>query len=217
MVPFARGVELIMKTCKAEGCDNKILAKDYCRRHYKQMWKYGKILNRTNRDPNEIVIKGSFAEIVLYNIKNKETARVIIDTEDIGKIKKYKWSLSKNGYVRARSSQEPVKIQHIIMGVRSKNGKDIDHKDQNKLNNRKSNFRFCTQAENLQNRGKQKNNTSGFKGVSWDKARKRWKAQIAYNSKNKFIGRFKDKISAAVAYNTGAIKHHGEFAYLNPT
>lgn len=59
------------------------------------------------------------------------------------------------------------------------------------------------------------NNKSGFKGVSWDNSRKKWKAQIEINYKNKFLGRFSNKEDAARAYDDSARKLFGESARLN--
>ena len=65
-----------------------------------------------------------------------------------------------------------------------------DHKDENGLNNQKDNLRPCTTSKNKMNRGKQANNTSGFKGVSWHKRMKKWKAEIEAKGKIFFLGYF---------------------------
>ena len=88
----------------------------------------------------------------------------------------------------------------------------VDHKDHNGLNNARNNLRQATNSQNLQNRGKQKNNTSGLKGVTWDKNNHKWVAQIWDNGKHVFLGRFADKEEAKIAYEIAANKHHGEFA-----
>ena len=60
-----------MRICKVEECERKHDAKGYCKKHYWHMWKYGKILKRTIQDSNEIIIKGKYAEIVLYNMEKE--------------------------------------------------------------------------------------------------------------------------------------------------
>ena len=202
------------RVCQAEGCDREQYAKGCCKKHWKHLGRYGKILSRTHHDPNEIIVKGLIAEVVLYNQKNQEVARTIIDTEDVEKIKGHKWHLS-HGYAATPIRGKIVRMSNFIMDFKSSHKKVIDHKDRNPLNNSKSNFRKCTTRQNSCNKKMQKNNTSGYRGVVWDKANQKWIAAIQVNSKHIHIGRFKNKINAAIAYNKAAITHFGEFAYLN--
>tara|TARA_R110000824_G_scaffold217121_2_gene403649 strand:+ start:61 stop:615 length:555 start_codon:yes stop_codon:yes gene_type:complete len=163
--------------------------------------------------------------------------KVLYDAEDEDKISKHKWCVSKNGskfYVRAavphpsrgmqpRGSgggsgesgpgQTCLQLHRLIMNTPK--GMHTDHINGDPLDNRKENLRICTGAENQRNKGPQKNNTSGFKGVYWHKGSKKWSAQVAYNKKNIYIGCFKDKEEAARAHDAKAKELHGEFAYLN--
>lgn len=95
----------------------------------------------------------------------------------------------------------------------------IDHINGDGLDNRKQNLRICTKSENACNRGIDRDNTSGYKGVCYisnkTKRVKRWIAQIAINKKHICIGYFHTKEEAAIAYNEAATKYHGEFAKLN--
>ena len=204
-----------MRICKVEGCDKKHRATGYCIKHYRQMQRHGRILTRTQNDPNEIITSEDIAYVVLCGIYGKERDRAIIDTEDIKKIKNFKWSLAKTGYVQAHHGAGIIKIQHIVMGIFPNMEKQIDHKDGNRLNNCKSNLRFCTSAENNRNRGKQKNNKSGYKGVYHASRGSRWVANIRINRKTIYLGTFTNKLDAAKTYNEAAIKYHGEFACLN--
>ncbi len=93
--------------------------------------------------------------------------------------------------------------------------KYVDHINGNKLDNRDTNLRECTAIQNCSNRGTGKNNTSGYKGVTWDKSRNKWKASIKVNYKLRNLGRFISKRDAARAYNAAALELHGLFAKLN--
>ena len=75
--------------------------------------------------------------------------------------------------------------------------------------------RICTFQQNHFNRGKQVNNKSGYKGVSWHKQKEKWVAQIKIEGKNKFLGFFTDPEKAYKAYCERAIEHYGEFAKLD--
>ena len=92
----------------------------------------------------------------------------------------------------------------------------IDHINGNRSDNRWINLRQANNAENMRNRGRQSNNTSGFKGVNkkTDHARKNpWRATIHLNGKSKSIGHFKTPEEAYAAYSTAADKIHGDFAH----
>jgi hypothetical protein len=91
----------------------------------------------------------------------------------------------------------------------------IDHIDGNPSNNKLENLRLANQKENSRNSKKPKNNTSGYKGVHWNKEKEKWQARVMINTITKHIGYFEDLIEAAKAYNEAALKYHGEFAKLN--
>ena len=206
------------KICKVENCTNPQKAKGYCNKHYMQVWYYGKVRKRTVHDPNEIIIKGDTAEIILYNNKCQKIGKAIIDAEDVGKVKKYKWHLHRKNdthHVATNINQVTVYLSNIIMGRFLGCKKEIDHKNHNLMNNKKSNLRGCTHNQNMYNRKLNKNNTSGYKGVSWAAIEKKWIARIGVKRKYIRVGAFVDKIEAAKAYNTAALQHFGEYACLN--
>jgi hypothetical protein len=105
-------------------------------------------------------------------------------------------------------------IMHRVLGRPLAKGEMIDHKDQNGLNNLRSNLRIATDTQNKFNRGAQKNNTSGYKGVH--KVNDRWSASIGFQGKTISLGTFDSPLLAAVAYNQAAKEYFGEFAWLNP-
>lgn len=84
--------------------------------------------------------------------------------------------------------------------------------------NANNDLRLCDFKDNTRNRKKDSQNyktSSKFKGVSWDKFSKKWKAQICFEYKNINLGRFFTEEEAALAYNKAAIKFFGEYAWLN--
>jgi hypothetical protein len=106
------------------------------------------------------------------------------------------------------------RMHRAIMG--DPEGVEIDHEDRDEtLNNRESNLRIATHAQNQQNCGLQINNTSGVKGVTWNKDKQKWHARIWADERQIHLGLFDTLLEAAQARNEAALKYHKEFAVLN--
>ena len=88
----------------------------------------------------------------------------------------------------------------------------IDHRDGNRSNNRFSNLRPATQAQNVSNKAIQSNNRSGVQGVVWDSRRGLWRAYVNKNGKHHHIGRFGTIEDAKKARQAASMKIHGDFA-----
>lgn len=99
-----------------------------------------------------------------------------------------------------------------VYGVWPEN--QIDHINGDKSDNRIHNLREATFIENLRNRGKYKNNTSGYKGVYFDKKRNSWFAKIFHEKKSIHLGTYNTPIEASKAYAVKAKELHGDFCNL---
>lgn len=88
----------------------------------------------------------------------------------------------------------------------------IDHVDNDKLNNRIGNLREATAQENMRNLSVRKTNTSGYKGVHWVSRRKSYQARIRFEGKRVHLGYYATAEAASAAYREAAKKYHGEFA-----
>lgn len=134
----------------------------------------------------------------------------IIDPEDLDKIKSRAWQYRNPGKgTTGYAISSKIRMHRIIMNC--KKGEEIDHKDGNGLNNRKSNLRFCNQSENMSNTGLKKTNTSGFKGVSFCKNYNNWDARITFNNRQICLGKFDTPEEAADAYIVKARELQGDF------
>ncbi len=160
-----------------------------------------------------------------HKTNSKIRGYALVDDEDYEFLSKWNWypNIRKyegrsNLFYAYRREKESNWNQNILMHreiMRPPKGMFIDHIDGNGLNNQKSNLRIVTNRQNCINTQLYKNNTSGFKGVSWRKKEKCFTVQICLGGKRLSETGFKDVKDAAIRYNELAKKHHGEFARLN--
>jgi hypothetical protein len=99
--------------------------------------------------------------------------------------------------------------------MQAPDGIEVDHENRNGLDCRRTNLRLATHRQNIMNTGLRPANTSGYKGVSWDKENQKWRASIRAYGRSYNLGRFSTKEEAARAYNEAASRLHGSFARLN--
>ena len=143
----------------------------------------------------------------------------LVSAEDYEFLSQWKWFYC-NGYAARHTpgtNQKLILMHRVIaerMGLKI-NGLQVDHINQDRSDNRRENLRVATNTENMQNCIRHKDNTSGFKGVSWHTQRQKWRAYIRHNGKQVYLGSFSDKKEAVIAYNQAAIKYHGKFSCLN--
>lgn len=146
-----------------------------------------------------------------------------VDDEDFERLNKYKWCAARNSSksniyyaitaVKKDGKYKNVKMHRLLLNPPE--GDVCDHINGDGLDNRKINLRSASNQQNAANRKQLgNNNTSGFKGVFWEKGRY-WAARIQVKGKNIRLGFFKTKEEAAMAYNEGAKKYYGNFARLN--
>ncbi len=138
---------------------------------------------------------------------------LLLDDEDINYTIFYTWSFNGryvNRHITLGSIRTTQSIHRFLTGCDDPT-MVVDHIDGNPLNNQKSNLRVCTQTENIRNRKLNSNNTSGFKGVSWIKRQKKWKATITLNKKQIHLGYFFYPEEAYAAYKEASTKYHKEY------
>ena len=143
----------------------------------------------------------------------------IVDECDARDVLRFKWYAtpgSRAGVMYAartfggRKSKHSITMQKFITGYAM-----TDHINGDGLDNRRCNLRSASQAENHHNVFIYQNNTTGFKGVNFDKQTLRWAAKIRVDGVEIWLGRHDSPEAAALAYDNAAREYHGEFARLN--
>ena len=103
-------------------------------------------------------------------------------------------------------------IHRRILGLQRGDKRQGDHVNMNTLDNRDENLRIATVSQNRCNRRATLKNTSGFKGVTWDKDHSKWRAEIRVERKLKYLGLYNTPEAAFAAYCVAAQQMHGGFA-----
>lgn len=113
-------------------------------------------------------------------------------------------------YIRSEGKKVKVYLRRII--CKAEKGQYVDHINGNTLDNRKENLRICSYSENQMNRKIVSNNSSGHRGISYEKRTGLWTARVKFKGKSKWLGRFQSKDDAISVYRESARKLFGEFA-----
>lgn len=166
-------------------------------------------------------LAGFFIEdAIMKQIPLTQGKVALVDDEDFEWLNQWKWCAirGRKTWYAARGEMRNKKTTYIRMHreiLKTPKGMDTDHKDHNGLNNCRNNLRIATNSQNQHNQLLRGIGTSKYKGVSWDKGRKKWRAVIRVNKKTKSIGRFTTEVAAAKAYDCRAKKLYGEYACVN--
>lgn len=167
------------------------------------------VIDLTRLNPGEVPLYGK-----------KAAGRVaFVDDGDYDLVMQYRWhiqadkrapgQLPHGPYARTNTGNGKVMLMHtLITGWPL-----VDHQDHNGLNNRRSNLREATKAQNGANQWKRPGRSSRYKGVVW--YRNRWVAQIGVSGESRYLGRFLNEEDAARAYDAAALEAFGEYAYPN--
>lgn len=167
--------------------------------------------------------ENGIAKIELHR-RNAENLWTIIDLEDLERVINFpytwfaKYNHTNNEYYVAASvyhpelqQTRPIFLHQFLMNA---NGKDVDHENNDTLDNRKSNMRVVEESNNSKNRkSRNRNNKSGYRNVSLIKGK--WVVQLQIDGKNKRLGSFDDVHEAGKFAEEMRQKYYGEFAGKN--
>lgn len=145
----------------------------------------------------------------------------LVDAADYEWLSRWKWHSSAGGettkpyacrnVVLGGVGHKTVRMHREILGLEDGDGKEVDHIDCDRLNNRRQNLRVVTHRQNSMNTRKRDQNST-YKGVHWDKRRQAYRSQIASNGKNIHLGYYRKPYEAHLAYCYASAAWHGEFA-----
>lgn len=148
----------------------------------------------------------------LTQISDEDIKTVLEFSEKLGCSWRYN-----NGYAvtskRRLGGRKFYAMHNIIM--KPEEGFIVDHINRDRLDNRRENLRIVSFSENCQNRSMNSDNTSGIRGVHWNKAKKIWKAHIYKNYKMYHLGSFECKLKATTAYNEKSKELFGIYGFQN--
>ena len=144
----------------------------------------------------------------------------LIDDEDYELVSQYKWYARWDPHTKSfravttgrqlGGKRKMTYMHRLIMNAQK--GEQVDHVNHETLDNRKENLRLCDGFGNQHNRGKNLNNTSGYKGVYWSIRASKWRALIQFNGKLIHLGYFTTPELAHEAYCKAALELHGRFS-----
>jgi AP2 domain len=143
----------------------------------------------------------------------------LVDDGDFDELNQYKWYLgsSCNGivYAKRKDGRREVPMHSYITGSKCTDHVTHDLLRFKLIDNRRDNLRAATMGQNAMNRRKRRDTSSKYKGVTWDKAKRMWKAYLTLEGGWYWLGRHSEEKEAALAYDRRAAQVFGRFALTN--
>jgi hypothetical protein len=137
--------------------------------------------------------------------------KALVDDDDFAWLNQWKWTFHSQGYAYRMVARQSIFMHRMIMNAPK--GAKVDHKNHDRLDNRRHNLRIANDCQSARNRSKNKNRGSLYKGVYRHQGL--WVARITTNRKGQHLGRFDNEVAAAVAYDLKARELHADFACVN--
>jgi len=141
----------------------------------------------------------------------------VVDDSDAALVGAHKWYAHRSRdrvYATTKVEGRLVYLHRFLMDPKA--GEVVDHKNHDTMDYRRANLRTCSRSSNGANRrSANPNNTSGFRGVTWNALTSKWRAQVKVGHRTRYVGEFATPELAAVAYDEAALEAFGAFATLN--
>jgi hypothetical protein len=137
-----------------------------------------------------------------------------VDKRDVGALSSRSWRLRHDGYAIARVSREgrttDLPMHRFLLGLERGDPREGDHRNGNRIDNRRRNLRIVTRGQNAQNCARHrrwKNPDSGYRGVSWAPARGKWVASAYYEGRLHHLGLYVDPVEAGAVAAAARAAH----------
>lgn len=180
----------------------------FCSTHYHTMKTRGTPYFYNKNDKNIIIIRGNIGYIVIKNRLGQVLTLAKVDKDKVELVKNLKWMVNGSGHIM--NTKTRTSLHHTVYGEKIL----LDHINRDPSDNRLVNLRHTTKSLNAANMFRDKQNTSGFKGVVQTPSKK-WAARIKYMNNPIHIGTYETKLAAAKAYNDKAFELFGKHSLLN--
>ncbi len=138
----------------------------------------------------------------------------IVDDEDYEYLMQWKWQTQFNHCGIPYAVRQGIRMHRLLSGLQKGDGKIVDHRNCNSLDNRRHNLRICTNSQNCMN-SKPRKGSSIYKGVTLHAKSQKWQAQVHFRGKHIRAGSYHSEVAAAKAYDAKAKELAGEFARTN--
>lgn len=176
------------------------------------------------RQENVVELQDSHG-ILKTTKRDETTSYFLFDLEDVEIIKLHKWYENQYGYLEARIfktdnpdlKHKTIRYHRLIMKMWGKDKQHIsvDHINGNTKDNRKYNLRIITNQNNTFNAKLSVGNTSGHKGISWDKRVQKYQAYIMVDYKKINLGYYIDINEAIKVRQEAELRYFGNYSSLN--
>lgn len=135
-------------------------------------------------------------------LSNRPELFAVVDEEDADLVE-LRWSLSRNGYARhsrwVDGRARDYLMHRLVLGLEHGDGTIVDHRNGDRLDNRRANLRIVTAAGNARNRRSRTGSSSRFVGVTWHARAGRWQAQVKRDGRTRYLGLHPTEEDAAQA------------------
>lgn len=134
-------------------------------------------------------------------------AHALVSASDWARVSRLRWSLTHDGYATTSTCGRALTMHRLVFGLTRGDGREVDHVNRDRLDNRRENLRGSDPALQAQNRGSHRGSTSTHRGVSLIRATGRWQVAVTVGGTRKYLGVFDDEHEAGAVASAFRAAH----------